>query len=199
MCNCGNSSCNCISFRLPSVDCGDTSSSSSSSSSGTPIILADIIVGQDSTTSGSYETLYTYSLAGGVLDEAGDQLGIIAYWSCSAANSAGALKPLRIQVGGNTLTGAANLGGGVAYATQNYYLSRVTATTVAVSYQTIFSQFLGYTIGQAHVYHYPNKNTATYQAVSDLGSAQNIIFQVQSAAASDVTLDRITILKLEKV
>lgn len=192
---CSSCGTDCDDITLPTGDDG------AQGSAGTPgaTILADIIVGQDSTTSGSYETLYTYSLAAGTLDEAGDQVGIIAYWSCSAANSAGALKPLRIQVGGNTLTGAANLGGGVAYVTQNYYLSRVTATTVAVSYQTIFSQFLGYTIGQAHVYHYPNKNTATYQAVSDLGSAQNIIFQVQSAAVGDCTLDRVVLIKLEKV
>lgn len=199
--SCSSNNCSCTSYTLPTGSTGATGATGATGPAGTPgaVIIADIIVGQDSTTSGSYETLYTYSLPASTLDEAGDQLGIIAYWSCSAANAAGSLKPLQIQVGGNTLTGAAKIGGGAAYVVQEYYLSMVTATTVAVNYQTVFSNFLGFTTGQAHIYHYPNKNTAGYQAVSSLASAQNIIFQVTSAASGDVTLDRIVILKLEKV
>lgn len=162
-------------------------------------IIADIIVNQASTTTGSFETLYTYTLSNpSPLTEAGDGLIIQAFWSHNAAVAAS--RPIRIQFGGNTITGITYGMIGGSYLNQSTVrLTRVTTTTASSNTQELMVGSLGNIMGHSF-YHLPNKLNTAYQTVPDLGSgAHAIIFQVNSTVVGDCTLDRVIIGKLEKV
>lgn len=202
MCQC-TSNCNCNDYSLPIGLTGETGPSGPVGLTGPSgaVIIADIIVNQATTTTGSYETLYTYTLPANTLSTAGDILEIHVYWSDGSASTN--WRQTKILSGANTI-----LGNGIglvpgAYLNQTRIsLSKVTNTTVSLATHELTLTNIG-TVASSVLsnmtYHLPNQLNSSYQAVSDLSADGSLIFQAYSIVAGDIHLDRIVISKLEKV
>ena len=194
--------CDCTTYQLPVGPTGAPGATGATGATGHAgaIIQADTIINQATTTTGSYETLYTYTLAANTLDEVGDILEINAYWSEGSPSTA--WRQIRILSGVNTILG---MGIGIvpgAYLNHTKIrLSKVTDTTASLSTEELSLTNLG-TVSSGiltHMfYHLPNQLNSSYQTVSSLSASGSIIFQAYSTVAGDIHLDRIVISKLEK-
>lgn len=205
MSNC-TSNCGCD-YTLPTGLTGETGATGATGPQGPAgaNILADIIVNKSTTTTGSYETLYTYTLSNpSPLTQAGDTLVIKAFWSTNL-NPSSPYRKTKVLIGGNEIapfgvTGVyiATVGAGILGCSYEAALTRVTSTTAAGELMIIPNN--GLLIPGAVSVHWPTVGSTGYQAMPDLSSgAHNIVFQAYSDTVADVTLDRIQIQKIEKV
>lgn len=203
-CGVSSNSCSCTTYQLPTGPTGAGGSQGPTGATGPAgaVVLADIQVNQANTTTGSYETLYTYALSNpSQLDEVGDILEIYSYWSEGSPSTA--WRPIRIRIGNNNIAGVGwGLISGSFYNQTKVSLSKVTSSTVSLSTQELVIAFGGTVLLNGFT-HIPNQVNTSYQAVNNGATTLdtgvlNIDFQGYGSAVGDIHLDRIVILKLEK-
>lgn len=203
--------CDCTTYQLPVGPTGAAGATGATGATGPAgaNIIADILVNQSTTTTGAYETLYTYTLSNpSPLDEAGDTLIIKAFWSTNL-NLSSAYRLTKVSIGGNEIapfgmtgTYVATVGAGTARCLYEVALTRVTASTC--SGELLIKPNTGLFIPAAVSAHWPTVSSVGYQTVNNGATtldsgALTITFQAYSNTVADVTLDRIQIQKLEKL
>lgn len=204
--SCQSNNCSCTEYTLPTGSTGATGATGATGPAGTPGATTLFSQRIDVDTAGtSMETLYTYTLAAAVLDEAGDALIIKAFYSTNnTATGTGSDKVVRIRIAATEITplGVTTYPAffpgqlGLHYELK---LTRVSTTTVFVEQR--FYNTVAFGLGMMYFnVHSPNTNYATYQTVSNLDSATNAItVEANSITAGDITLDYLCIEKIEKV
>lgn len=159
------------------------------------------------TTGTSFEILYTWTSTNpSPLSEAGDMINVKAYYSWDAGGSS---RAMRIRISGVNVF--SNFGATyVPVAPSNagraifeFEVSRITSTTVFISGTVTIAPTSGILgTGSIYYFHTPSGNSgnSTPVTTSNLDSASLVItFDADSDSAGDITLDRVTITKLETV
>ncbi|GIU70145.1 MAG: hypothetical protein KatS3mg002_1381 [Candidatus Woesearchaeota archaeon] len=192
-CNtCKSNDCSCNTYTLPGGAPGPQGPQGPPGPpgpAGATILFNRVIDISTSTT--SWETLYTYTLTGGTLDEEGDVLIITAFYKTND-NTVGPVydKKIRIRFNGvdpfNGLEPPFFVG-------QNKFIltikiNRVTNTTFTGEYRLIFDNG----IGSIETYF-------TGLSITNLDNDLNITIEANSFVAGDITLDHLKIEKREKV
>lgn len=204
-CGISSNSCSCTTYQLPvgpTGAAGATGATGSQGPEGTNLI-ANIAVGQSTSTTGSYETLYTYTLSNpSPISASGDILIIRSFWSSNdGAPAFGSAKTVKVLIDSTDIvvygiTATATFTTGIFGIVHEVELSRISATTVSPHYLAKRYGAFGI-IGMGQELHSPNINSAGSLTIPSLDSgARTVVFKANSIVSGDLTLDRIQLLKI---